>query len=277
MKINLKIIGENLYLAISQEALKVDSAFPALFRQKEIIEWEFTNLAESLKPEDLLNHPGCPSVLLVDAEDMTAIEKIHLVEKKELHSVTRPPDRPIVLSPVIVIFRSNSTLVNVVYFPDIISDWMFAPVVVPDLVRRIFSSLRRKNILKTELRYGPLTLMPESRVISYGGSTRHLSPSEFALAELFLSQMGTVIPMSDLVLLFKLTGKSTEGSNIRVTIFQLRLKLETLTQAQFSLTSVYRRGYCLKQKISAAPKPESDPVEPRAKQDQAEFLVEGSG
>jgi DNA-binding winged helix-turn-helix (wHTH) protein len=277
MKINLKIIGENLYLALSQDAIKVDSAFPALFKQKEIIEWQFTNLSENLKPEDLLNDPGCPSVFLVDAEDMTPIEKIHVMEKKDLLSVTSPPEMPIVLSPVIVIFRSNAALVDIVDFPDIISDWMFAPVMIPDLVRRIFSSLRRKNILKTELRFGPLTLMPESRVISYGGSTMHLAPSEFALAELFLSQMGTVIPMSDLVLLFKLTGKSTEGSNIRVTIFQLRLKLATLTQAQFSLTNVYRRGYCLKQKIIAAPKPESDAGELSAKQDRAEFLLEGSG
>jgi DNA-binding winged helix-turn-helix (wHTH) protein len=55
--------------------------------------------------------------------------------------------------------------------------------------------------------------------------------------------------MKELILLFKSTGKSTEGSNIRVTIFQLRLKLEMLTRSRYTLASVYRQGYCLRTKL----------------------------
>ncbi|MGV3655037.1 MAG: hypothetical protein ACO1N5_12570, partial [Noviherbaspirillum sp.] len=56
---------------------------------------------------------------------------------------------------------------------------------------------------------------------------------------------------------FKSSGKSTEGSNIRVTVFQLRLKLEMLTRSQFTIVSVYKRGYCLKQKVRPPDSPEA--------------------
>lgn len=263
-----------MFRALTQDAVRPDSSFPTLFKQKELIDWEFSYVDEDLKPEDLLIFPGRPAVLLIDAGDTSLIEKIRRMEKGGLPSLSSPLDYPIVLSPVIVIFRSTATLEDIVDFPDMISDWMFEPIMLPDLVRRIFSSLRRKNILKTELRFGPLTISPESRMISYYGNTVHLSPSEFALVELFLNQMGTVIPMSELVQLFKLTGKSTEGSNIRVTIFQLRLKLETLTNAQFTLSSIYKRGYCLKQKIKPFQEPGSGSIV--AKQDQGEYLLENS-
>ncbi|MDO8311159.1 MAG: winged helix-turn-helix domain-containing protein, partial [Sideroxyarcus sp.] len=114
--------------------------------------------------------------------------------------------------------------------------------------RRVLYSLRRKSILKSRLCFGPMTMIPDSRTISFAGRSAVLTRSEFALAELFLAQMGSVIPTSDLVALFKSTGKSTEGSNIRVTIFQLRLKLEMLTKSQYTLVSVYKQGYCMKQK-----------------------------
>ncbi len=104
-----------------------------------------------------------------------------------------------------------------------------------------------------------MTLVPDLRVLSYQAKAIHLTPSEFALAELFLNQMGTVIPIKDLVMLFKSSGKSTEGSNIRVTIFQLRLKLEMLTKSHFTLASVYKQGYVLRTKNRATPEGGASP------------------
>ena len=248
MKIHLKIIGAQLYTTLSREIDSLHAAFPKLSQQNEPIEYEITHLAENIKPEHLLSYPDLPSVLLIDAEDPTFIEKIQLMEKREINFIKDPPFVPIVLSPVILVFRSYASLADSADFPDFVSDWICMPFAIPDLVRRVVSSLRRKNILKTKLRFGSLTLLPEARLISYQGKTVHLTPSEYALAELFLNQMGSVIPIKDLVQLFKSTGKSTEGSNIRVTIFQLRLKLEMLTKSQFTLASVYKQGYCLKQK-----------------------------
>jgi DNA-binding winged helix-turn-helix (wHTH) protein len=251
MNINLKIIGEGLHLSLSKDIKALNTAFFKLSRQSETVEVQITLLTDSPVPEDLLHNADSPSVLLVDAQDLTLIEKIHAMEKKELLFMKDPQCVPIVLSPLITVFPSPEPLADIRELPDLVSDWMFMPLNLPELARRILTSLKRKNILKAKLRFGSLTLLPETRVIAFFGRTMHLTRSEFALAEMFLSQMGSVIPLSDLVLLFKSTGKSTEGSNIRVTIFQLRLKLEMLTKGQFTLASVYKRGYCLKQKAKA--------------------------
>ncbi len=248
MKLKLKIIGVELFDTLSRELDSLHAAFPKLSQQNEPIEYEITHLTDNIKPEYLLSYPDMPSVLLIDAQDPTFIEKIQTMEKREMTFLKDPPFVPIVLSPVVLIFRSYAALADSADFPDFVSDWICMPFAISDLVRRVVGSLRRKNILKTKLRFGSLTLLPESKLISYQGKTVHLTPSEFALAELFLNQMGSVIPMKDLITLFRSTGKSTEGSNIRVTIFQLRLKLEMLTKSQFTLGSVYKQGYCLKQK-----------------------------
>jgi DNA-binding winged helix-turn-helix (wHTH) protein len=248
VRITLKVIGNELFSSLSKEVEAFKSAFPKISQQNEAIDWHVVHLSGSLKPENLLSYPDHPSVLLIDAQDPDLVEKIQVMEKRDMVFVKDPPFLPIVLSPVILLFRSHAMLADTPDFPDFVADWICMPFAIPDLVRRIVSALKRKNILKTKLRFGSLTLLPESRVISYQGRTIHLTPSEFALAELFLNQMGTVIPIKDLVLLFKSTGKSTEGSNIRVTIFQLRLKLEMLTKSHFTLASVYKQGYCLKQK-----------------------------
>jgi len=156
------------------------------------------------------------------------------------------------MSPIVLIFRSHTVLADAPDFPDFVADWICTPFLITDLARRVISSLRRKNILKTKLHFGSLSLVPDLRVLSYQAKGIHLTPSEYSLAELFLNQMGTVIPLKDLVMLFKSSGKSTEGSNIRVTIFQLRLKLEMLTKSQYTLASVYKQGYVLRAKNRSA-------------------------
>jgi hypothetical protein len=55
-----------------------------------------------------------------------------------------------------------------------------------------------------------------------------------------------VIPLDELQLLFKLAGRSTEGSNVRVTMFQLRFKSKALKRCRYTLTSAYGLGYVLK-------------------------------
>lgn len=247
MRITLKIIGDELYSTLSREINRINTAFPRLPAQNDQYEWQILKVS-SMKPEHLLSYPDSPSALLIDANEPTYIEKIQLLEKKEMTFIKDPPFLPIVLSPIILIFRSEEELLEIPDFPDFVSDWMCTPFAISDMVRRIVAALRRKNILKTKLYFGSLTLVPDLRLMSYHGKTIHLTPSEFALAELFLNQMGTVISTKELVSLFKSSGKSTEGSNIRVTIFQLRLKLEMLTKSRYTLASVYRQGYCLRTK-----------------------------
>lgn len=248
MKITLKVIGSDLFSMLNQDIEKINSTFPRSSGQSEQFEWNIVQL-NLVRPENLLSYPDTPSILLIDAQDPTYVERIQLLEKKEMTFIKDPPFLPIVLSPIILIFRTQRELEDVTEFPDFVADWLSLPFTLSDLIRRILAALRRKNIIKTKLHFGSLTLVPDLRLMSYHGKTIHLTPSEFALAELFLNQMGTVIPMKELVLLFKSTGKSTEGSNIRVTIFQLRLKLEMLTRSRYTLASVYKQGYCLRTKL----------------------------
>ncbi|MDB5823174.1 MAG: hypothetical protein JWR21_1878 [Herminiimonas sp.] len=259
MEIHLKVIGEDLFQILLKEVDNLNSSFMKLTRQNEPVTAKIFHLSDSPKVEDLVNIPDSPSVILIDAKDLNLVAKIQAMEKKDMVLLKNPPSVPASLSPVVLILDSKTAISELREFPECVSDWVFMPVSGQELSRRILLSLKRKNILKAKLQFGALTLMPESREISFIGKNMKLTRSEFALAELFLSQMGTVIPISDLVLLFKSTGKSTEGSNIRVTIFQLRLKLEMLTKSQFTLASVYRQGYCLRQKVKTSSATEMRP------------------
>ncbi len=261
MKITLKVIGKELFAMLNGQLAKLNSAFPRFSTQLEHFEWDIVEIS-SVRPEHLLSYPDAPSALLIDAQEPAYIEKIQLLEKKELTFIKDPPFLPIVMSPIVLIFRSHSVLADAPDFPDFVADWICTPFLISDLARRVIASLRRKNILKTTLHFGCLTLVPDLRVLSYQGKGIHLTPSEYSLAELFLNQMGTVIPIKDLVSLFKSGGKSTEGSNIRVTVFQLRLKLEMLTKSHYTLGSVYKQGYVLrpKNRATAELNPSGDPL-----------------
>lgn len=247
MKITLKVIGKELFSMLNAHKEDLKTVCPRLNGQTEQYEWELTEIT-SLRPEHLLSFPDLPSALLIDAQEPAYVQKIQLLEKKELTFIKNPPFLPIVMSPIILIFRSMEALASAPDFPDFVADWVCGPLAMSDLGRRAIASLRRKNILKTKLHFGSLTLVPDLRILSFQSKAIHLTPSECALAELFLNQMGTVIPIKDLVALFRSSGKSTEGSNIRVTIFQLRLKLEMLTKSQYTLASVYKQGYVLRLK-----------------------------
>ncbi|WP_194711025.1 winged helix-turn-helix domain-containing protein [Noviherbaspirillum soli] len=247
MRITLKVIGKELFNMLDASKEELQAVSPRIGVQHDHFEWDVVDLG-ALRPEHLLSFPDRPSALLIDAQEPAYVQKIQLLEKKELTFIKNPPFLPIVMSPIVLIFRSTAALAEAPDFPDFVADWVCTPLTMSDLGRRTIAALRRKNILKTKLHFGSLTLIPDVRLLSFQSKAIHLTPSECALAELFLNQMGTVILIKDLVALFKSSGKSTEGSNIRVTIFQLRLKLEMLTKSQYTLASVYKQGYVLRPK-----------------------------
>lgn len=252
MEVNIRIIGDDLYASLIKQKDQLNATFRKMLRHRETVEVQLEHLPGGLRPEYLILYPDAPSFLIISADNASILEQIQVMERRELMGIESPPCIPLVLCPVMLVFPSQSHLADVREFPEFISDWIAAPVQVTELARRMISALKRKNILKSVLHFGEVTLEPETRIISFQDKTLRLTRSEFALAEMFLTQMGAVIPLTDLIRLFKATGKSTEGSNIRVTIFQLRLKLEMLTRTTFTLCSVYRQGYCLKHKLPAA-------------------------
>ncbi len=243
MQIKLKTIGKDLYIHLLKEVAKL----PKTYKQ-DIAEWQVEYMSLNFSPTDLVGFSDAPSVVLVDADDTKLVEKIQQMDVEVQGFIKSHPDLPLVRTPIIFIFKSQNCLLHTHDFPDFVSDWIFSPVTVPELARRIFSALKRQKILKTRLEFGLLTLVPETNTIFYEGKVLHLPASEFMLAELFFKQMGMVIPFKDLVFFFRSNGKSCEANNIRVAIFQLRLKLEMLTKSQIMLSSIYKKGYCMRLK-----------------------------
>ncbi|NEX63062.1 winged helix-turn-helix domain-containing protein [Noviherbaspirillum galbum] len=246
--INLKIIGKQLFRRLFEESKKEDSAFPRKFRRDEL-EWKLTYTTTDLTVSDLLCCEDVPSALLIEARNTAMISKIQTLEEELVSFLRRNSELSCTLAPVIFVFQSHESIGDTLDFPEFISDWVFWPVPVEDLSRRILSAFLRKRILKGLVRFGAVTLIPETRSIGYNDQSLRLTPTEYTLAEAFLRKMGTVIPFKDLVMLFQAAGKSTSPNNIRVAIFQLRSKLEALTRSRITLLNVYKQGYCLRQAI----------------------------
>jgi len=251
VQITLKIIGNQLFQDLLTQTKGNSNALPRSFRD-DPIDWHLTYVPDNFAPEDLLCFPDYPCVLVVQAKDST-VEKIQSMEKHMFGFIRGNPDIPVVQCPVIMAFQSPAPMHHSDDFPDFVSDWIFAPIVAEELARRVFLALKRKNVLKKQHRYGLLTLIPDSRSVAFDERLSRLTPSEYTLAELFVSRLGKVITFNELVQFFNASGKSSASNNIRVAIYQLRLKLDTLTKSQFLLTNIYRQGYCLRQRSNAQP------------------------
>lgn len=262
MQLELKVIGERLFSILLTNSSNLTDTLLQLCCDTDPISIVIRSFEDKPQVKDFLLDTAGASVILVEANDLSVIESLQSMERKELAFLGQAGNASR-LVPLIAVFESEEVLSELRELPDIILDWTFLPIEPLELARRIFSALKRKNIVKTKMLYGALSLIPESRILLFFSHSVHLTRSEYALMELFLNQMGTVIPLSDLAMLFRSTGKSTEGSNIRVTIFQLRLKLEMLTKGQYTVTSVYKQGYCLKQKSRSTIKEISDGLDAR--------------
>ena len=253
MKILLKVMGESLYHRVTKALAAANSPFPRSCSQGKLIHWQLTSLEPPFNSACLENASGELSVVLMEVTDLVTIENLRTMESRESLHVRSLYTLSHDLAPLIVVLRHDIVANDLLQMPDIVSDWMIEPVSINDLVRRVFSGMKRRQRLRSELGYGVLTLLPESRTLCYAGNSTQLTTSEVSVAELFLHHFGTVIPIDDIHLLFRLAGRSTEGSNIRVTMFQLRFKIEAVTRCQFTLTNTYNAGYVLRHVQSQEP------------------------
>lgn len=241
MEMTLKVVNRNLYSFLSDAV----SSLPRSFKCASI-KWKVALVENELRPADFVGFPDSTSTFLVEASDVATIHSIRLMQN-DIHALkSKNPGLPLVLAPLICAVEEDAGGHRVDDLPEFMSDWIFAPINVQELGRRVVSCLARQRLMMANVRAGMVTLMPDTRSISCGGKTLRLSPSEFMLADLFFSQFGAIISFDQLSLFFRSKGKSTEASNIRVAIYQLRLKLDMLTKSQISLTSVYKKGYCLR-------------------------------
>ncbi len=246
MKILLKVMGPSLYHRVTKALASANSPFPRSSSQGKLIHWQLVELQPPFNSSCLDNAEGELSFVLMEIDDLVIIENLRTIEQRESLHVRSVYSLDHELAPLIAILRHDILASDLPDMPDIVSDWMIEPVSINDLVRRMFTGMKRRQRLRSELGYGVLTLLPESRMLCYAGNSTQLTASELSVAELFLHHFGTVIPLEDIHLLFKLAGRSTEGSNIRVTMFQLRFKIEAVSRCQFTLTNTYNAGYVLR-------------------------------
>ncbi len=240
-------MGDRLAARLVSELAAGDSAFPRQIGTDKMLCWQIERIASPLRASHLDNSPERASVVLVEAGSASAVEALWALGGREYASFCSRSLQDCPPAPVILVFDREHPTSELVEMPMLVTDWVSGETAMHDLARRVIVSLRRQRHLQEQLGGGLLTLNPESRRLRFNDTDSVLlSASEVPLAELFLTHMGSVVPMEEIFLLFRLAGRSTSGSNIRVTIFQLRFKIELLTRSYFSLVCAYGEGYSLR-------------------------------
>lgn len=252
MKIQLKIMGATLHGLMTQ-ALKSEHAIQATSMSKEEPQWELIETTRAFIAADWVCQQAMPTLLLVDADDAALMRTLQASQGALHHLVNSTRHPAVVRCPVILVFNSAAALAQWSHLPDFACDWMLVGGLKEEAVPRMLGALRKANVLPLAQNHAALTLIPATRTMIYENTSARLTPAEYTLLELFLNNIGSIISLQELVQTFRASGKSSEANNIRVAIYQLRLKLDTLTKSQMPLTSIYRQGYCLRQKLKSKP------------------------
>lgn len=252
MKIHLKVMGEALCTSLTK-ALDSEIAVAACASSKDELNWHLSTIPRGFQAQEWVCQQTSPTVLVIDADDSVTLRSLQASQGALHHLASSTRHPAVVRCPVLLVFSSPTTLAQCTHLPEFASDWMLAGGLDAEVVPRILGALRRGNVLPTLQHHSALTLIASTRTMIYEDTSARLTPAEYTLLELFLSNIGSIISLQELVQTFQASGKSAEANNIRVAIYQLRLKLDTLTKSQMPLTSIYRQGYCLRQKLKSKP------------------------
>lgn len=246
MKITLRVMGDDLFGRLAKEIAAHDSAFPRRLGNTQLVSWQLERLEPPFRFDYLDTEPNQAAVTLVEIYDAAQIEMLWDFGRLEYPRLCHQSvyDQPPV--PLILVFDDHAGAPTALDIPKLVSDWVCGKGAMNEVARRVVTALRRQHNLLDELGLGLLTLNLESRRLIYLGDVIQLSPAEVPLAELFISHMGSLVPLEEVMLMFKLAGRASTGSNIRVTIFQLRFKIELVSRKQLTITCSYSEGYALR-------------------------------
>mgnify|MGYP002737806200 CR=1 FL=1 len=251
MKVCLRVMGERLPARVAAEIARADSAFPRQFTAQAPLHWQIELLASPVSATCLASSPAHATVILLEAHDPAFVDELWSIASRDYDAIARDArhradsDRE-ATAPVILVFNRELPTSQLMEMPAIVTDWVVGLDAMHELARRVFSALKRRHPQVTAPEDSRPGLRLDSRRLCHGDRSILLTPSEVAVAELFLARFGSVIPLDEIQLLFKLAGRSVEGSNVRVTMFQLRFKIEALTRCHYTLTSAYGQGYVLR-------------------------------
>lgn len=246
MKIHLRIAGPQLLASVAAEVARQDSAFPRQLSATIPLHWQIEALPSPFN-DTCLDHAATQSVvMLVEVRDDNTIEALWSANCRNYDAIGRGDHDTRPRPPVILAIDRKLSSQRLPDLPPFITDWVNGIDAVQELALRVLWALKRLPQLTSVPDCPRLSLSIESRRLWHADQSVLLTPCEIPLAELFLSRFGCVIPLEELQLLFKLAGRSVESSNVRVAMFQLRLKIEALTHWQYTLASAYALGYVLR-------------------------------
>lgn len=247
MKVCLKVSGEQLLARVAAELARKDSAFPRQLMPNLPLQWLIEPLPPILDRRCLENSGTQATIAVIEADGAQVINELCAIASHDYPALTLSRRQAEPFMPVILALKHELPTAQLLAMPAIVTDWVNGHDAMQDLARRVYAALRRRSPQIDESDRLRLSLQIEPRLLCYGSESVLLTPSEVALAELFLGHFGSTISRDDIQLLLKLSGRSTEGSNVRVTMFQLRFKIEALTHRRYTLNSTYGHGYVLRQ------------------------------
>lgn len=204
-------------------------------------------LTPGLRTGDLITHANRAKFLLICEQQVALIGEVRSMQRVARAYLTAQADPALSLAPVMLAVGQQGALAQESDMGELAADWVFAPLERDDLMRRATVALRRAQPSPPARPQAPIRLHADSFSASYENKMVRLTKSEFLLANLFIGRLGSVISLTELFDFFSSHGKAATQSNVRVGIFELRLKLEKLSGSALGLVSVYRRGYALRQ------------------------------
>ena len=126
-------------------------------------------------------------------------------------------------------------------------DYICKPFSPREVVARVKAVLRRSNpeTVEKNLAFGPITLDENTHLAAISGQALDLTPSEFSLLQVLVSQPGRVFSRDEL--LARVQGYDCEGYDRTIDshIKNLRKKIAVHLPGQEVITTVYGIGYKL--------------------------------
>lgn len=152
-------------------------------------------------------------------------------------------------APIIVLSARDSEEEKVEALNHGADDYIVKPFAVPELLARVRAQLRRANMLADHaascVRFGPVSVDLERRIVLRDGQPVHLTPNEFRLLGVLVRHHGKVVTHRQLLLEVWGPSYAERAHYIRVYMAQLRQKLEEDPSNPRHLLTELQVGYRL--------------------------------
>jgi len=173
------------------------------------------------------------------------------------HEVLRQLRMAKIETPVLILTGEDDTENKIKSFGSGADDYLTKPFHREELIARIHAIIRRsKGHSQSLIRTGKIVVNLDTKTVSVGGSTVHLTGKEYQMLELLSLRKGTTLTKK--MFLNHLYGGMDEPELkiIDVFICKLRKKLTQATEGENYIETVWGRGYVLRDPLSdTAPDP----------------------